>query len=636
MKKILSFALALAICVMCFAGCSQIDPDDGTGKGAIIDMYMGTKVYDLDPALTYTDESTSKILSLIFEGLMKVDKNGKLEKALMKEYELEEVEIELEDGKTATRWEMDITINTTHWSDGSLVQTNDIIYAWKRILDPKFKTEAASMLFCIDGAEERKMGKKSEDDIGIYSSSKNKMTVQFKDGVTEEMIDEFLYNLASLALVPVRETKVKAYPDTWSKASSDLSTNGPFKVGVFSNKEGMEKQSITLERSKYYYLSQETDTEAIDKFVTPYRLVFHFEEPLDRSCVYAEKATTDIIDMIKENKLFYAGNLTGKVLDNFNASDVKYNKLASTYTYYFNMAEGKIGANEAVRKALSVALDRAAIAESLKNGSEAATGLIPSMIFDTKKGTSFRKEGGNVLPTGDAASILSAAGVNPANCEPIYLYYLADATNDSYQSANQNPEIGPVYGYMSKEKTIAMAAKAAWEALGFKVVTKGVTAAEYARVYESGEYDVIGLDYHMPSAYALSALSPFAKAYSGRVNIEEKGAALVYTQLAHATGYQNDAYDAFIATAMDATTQKDRAAALHEAEKFLVGTDAAVIPVIFNSEAYVSSALSDIETTFWGINTFTKTYLNNYVDHNNNAGVDANAGTEAGTENAAG
>ena len=80
MKKFLSFALALAICVMCFAGCSQIDPDDGSGKGAIIDMYIGTKVYDLDPALTYTDESTSKILSLIFEGLMKVDKNGKLSK----------------------------------------------------------------------------------------------------------------------------------------------------------------------------------------------------------------------------------------------------------------------------------------------------------------------------------------------------------------------------------------------------------------------------------------------------------------------------------------------------------------------------------------------------------------------------
>ncbi len=626
MKKILSFALALAICVLCFAGCSQIDPDDGSGKGAIIDMYIGTKVYDLDPALTYTDESTSKILSLIFEGLMKVDKNGKLRKALMKDYELEEVEVELEDGETVTRWEMDITINTTHWSDGSLVQTNDIIYAWKRILDPAFKTEAASMLFCIDGAEARKRGKISEDDIGIYSSSKDKMTIQFKVGVTEEMIDEFLYNLASLALVPVRETKVKTYAETWSKASSDLSTNGPFKVSVFSNKEGMEAQSITLERSKYYYLSQEIDTEAVDKFVTPYRLIFHFEEPLDRSCVYSEEAQTDIIDMLANHKLFYVGNLTGKVLDNFNASDVKYNDLASTYTYYFNMAEGKIGSNATIRKALSLALDRNAIVTALNNGSKAATGLIPSMIFETKKGTSFREVGGDLTSTNitEADKLLKDAGITAETYEPIYLYYITDTTNDSYQSAQ--------WGYTSKEKTIAMAAKTAWESLGFKVVIKGVTAAEHSAVYANGQYDVIGLDYHMPSAYALSALSPFAKAYSGRVDVKDDGVTIDYVPLSHATGYYNESYDALIKEATEATTQAARAAALHKAEELLVKTDAAVIPVIFNSEAYVTSALSDIDTTFWGINTFTKTYLNNYVEHNNAAGADA--GTEAGKEEA--
>ena len=613
MKKILSFALALAICVLCFAGCSQIDPDDGSGKGAIIDMYIGTKVYDLDPALTYTDESTSKILSLIFEGLMKVDKNGKLSKALMKDYELEEVE--LEDG--TKRWEMHLSINTTHWSDGSLVQTNDIIYAWKRILDPKFQTEAASMLYCIEGAADRKMGKISEDDIGIYSLSKSKMTIEFEENVTEEMIDEFLYNLASLALVPVRETKVKTYPDTWSKASSDLSTNGPFKVSTFSNKEGMENQAITLERSKYYYLSQETDNEAIDKFVTPYRLVFHFEEPLDRSCVYSEKAQKDIIDMLVNHELFYAGNLTGKVLDNFNASDVKYNDLASTYTYYFN-TNSPIGSNPAIRRALSAALDRDAIAAALNNGSKAATGLIPSMIFDTKKGTSFREVGGNVLVTETAKQILDAANVNPADYEEFYLYYITDPTNDSYQSASAD------WGYKSKEKTIAMEAEKAWEALGFKVVLKGVTAAEYADIYNNGKYDVIGLDYHMTSTYALSALSPFAKAYSGRVLVEEDGAKLVYNPLSHITGYYNATYDGYIKTAMEAKTQKDRAEALHKAEKLLVQEDAAVIPVIFNSEAYVTSALSDIDTTFWGANTFTKTYLKDYVKHNNAAGVDAN------------
>ena len=619
MKKILSFALALAICVMCFAGCSQIDPDDGAGKGPIIDMYMGTKVYDLDPALTYTDESTSKILSLIFEGLMKVDKNGKLSKALMKDYDLEEVELDEE----TTRWKMNISINTTHWSDGSLVQTNDIIYAWKRILDPKFQTEAASMLFCIDGAYERKMGEISEDDIGIYSLSKSKMVIEFEENVTQEMIDEFLYNLASLALVPVRETKVKTYPDTWSKASSDLSTNGPFKVSTFSNKEGMELQSLTLERSKYYYLSQETDNEAIDKYVTPYRLIFHFEEPLDRSVVYSEDATKDIIDMLANNEIFYAGNLTGDVLKNFNDSDVKYNDLASTYTYYFN-TKSAIGSNPAIRKALSAALNREAIATTLANGSKAATGLIPSMIFDTKKGTSFRKEGGSVLVNESAQQILTDAGINAADYEPIYLYYITDPVNDSYQSNS--------WGYASKEKTIAMAAKEAWEGLGFDVVIKGVTAADYVDIYENGKYDVIGLDYHMPSAYALSALSPFAKEYSGRVLVEEQGANLVYTNLAHVTGYDSDAYNALIKKAMEATTQKDRVKALHDAEKLLVQEDAAVIPVIFNSEAYVTSALSDIETTFWGINTFKRTYLKDYVKHNNAAGVDAN--TEASKEEA--
>jgi ABC-type oligopeptide transport system substrate-binding subunit len=197
--------------------------------------------------------------------------------------------------------------------------------------------------------------------------------------------------------------------------------------------------------------------------------------------------------MLANNKLFYVGNLTGKVLNNFNASDVKYNDLASTYTYYFNMAEGRIGSNATIRKALSLALDRNAIATELNNGSKAATGLVPGMIFDTKKGTSFREAGGDIMPTGDAKAMLASEGIDPSKYEPIFLYYITDTTNDSYQSAQ--------WGYTSKEKTIALAAKKAWEALGFKVVVKGVTAAEHAAVYANGQYDVIGLDYHMPSAY---------------------------------------------------------------------------------------------------------------------------------------
>lgn len=600
MKKILSLALALAMCLICFVGCTQIEDNDPNGKGAKIDVYMGTKVYDLDPAIAYTDESTSKILSLIFEGLMELDENGKLSNALMKEYE---ITVNPKTGVT----EMDITINETYWSDGSLVQTNDLIYAWKRILDPTFDSPAATMLFCIKGAYDRKMGNIGEDDIGIYSTAKDKMTIEFEDGAD---VDEFLYNLASLALVPVRETKVKTYPDTWSKKSSDLSTNGAFKVKKFSGNVGEE---IILERSTYYYLSQKTNTEALDKYVTPYQIIFHYAEPLDKSVVYStDEKVSDIITLIAQEDIFYASNLTAAVIDNFKSSDIQYKDLASTYSYYFNTSSA-IGSDANVRYALSIALDRAAIAEALGNGSKAATGLIPSMIFDTKKGTSFRKEGGDILSASanaEAAKILSDAGIDPTTYEEIYLYYIKDVANDSYYSAS----VENGFGYMSKEKTIATYAKQAWEALGFKVVLKGVTAEEHAKIYANGQYDVIGLDYQMLSAYPTYALAPFAKAYSGRVLETDTASNVTYEALPHVSGYYNEAYDALIASAFAATSQKEKAEYLHQAEELLL-KDAAVVPVVFNSEAYVTSGLSGLSTNYWGATDFKKAYLNNYVEY---------------------
>lgn len=596
MKKILSFALALAMCILCFAGCTKIEDDDPNGSGAVIDIYLGTKVYDLDPAIAYTDENTSKILSLIFEGLMKIDENGKLSNALMDKYEI------ITDEKTGER-SMKLSINTTYWSDGSLVQTNDIIYAWKRILDPAFECEAASLLMGVKGAHARKMGEIGEDDIGVYSLSKDEMVIEFEENAD---IDEFLYNLASLALVPVRETKLKSYPDTWSKKSSDLSTNGPFRVRRFSGEAG---ENIVLERSKYYYLSNIANNENIDKYVTPYQIIIHYDTPLDRAVVYDEKATTDIISMLSSRDLFYASNLTSPVLSNFKSSSVKYNDLASTYSYYFN-TNSAIGSNASVRYALSIALDRNAIAEAVGGGADAATGLIPGMIFNTKKGTSFRKKGGDILSSSakidEAKNILAEAGIDPSTYEEIYLYYISDSVNDSYQSAE--------WGYMSKEKTVASYAKKAWEELGFKVVMKGVPADVYAEVYKSGDYDVIGLDYQMMSAYPIYNLAPFAKAYSGRVSEEDTDSSVIYNALPHVTGYYNEAYDVLIAEAFGTTDQKEKVAKLHEAEELLI-KDAPVVPVIFNSDAYVTSGLSEISTNFWGANMFTKAYLNNYVDY---------------------
>ncbi len=608
MKKVLAFILALAMCMVFTVGCTKIAKDDPAQKGAEFEIYMGTKVMDLDPAIAYTDENAVKILSLIFEGLTRIKENGKIEKALAKKWEI------IEDPQTGEQ-SLEITIKDTYWSDGSVVQANDIVYAWKRILDPSFESAAASMLYCIKGAKDAKLGLISIDDIGLYSISTTKLVVEFEEGTD---IDEFLYNTASPALVPLRENKVASYPDTWSKSATDLSTNGPFRVKKFSSDP---TEQVILERSKYYYLSQEVQTEAIDKYVTPYRITIRYDVPLDKSVVYSS-ASTDVLTMFNNKELFYVSGLTASTVSAYGKS-VKTEEEASTFVYYFNLNSGEnaeLFQNAAARQALSMALDRNYIAEIIGCGTEAATGLLNDKVFNTKRGTSFRKEGGEIISAaGDiegAKKLLEENDIWPEDYDDIYIVIRQDETNDSYQSQQM--------GYISKEKAIAQYTETVWEELGFNVVVNSASSETYEEIYETGDYDVIGLDYQMLSVYPIYNLTSFTKAYNGGVRLvtsgdpdfdESLGETMYYVNNTHMTGYYNPEFDALIESAFAETDTKKRAEILHEAEELLVH-DAVVVPILFNANAYVvSGELSKVSTNYWGAQIFTKAELKNYVQY---------------------
>lgn len=585
MKKVLAILLALTLCVGMISGCTKIEKDDPAAKGAEFEVYMGTKVTNLDPATSYTDENTVKILSLVFEGLTKLDENGKLKKALAKKIEI------TEDPKTGAP-RLEITIKDTHWSDGSAVQANDVIYAWKRILEPDFNSTAVSMLYCIKGAKAAKAGEISIHDIGLYSTKQDKFIVEFEDGTTEAEIEEFIYNTSSPALVPLRENKVVSYPDTWSKSATDLSTNGPFRVKKFSSEKGEE---IVLERSKYYYLNQEVSTEAIDKFVTPFRITIRYDLPLDKQYV-SSTAETDVISMFNGNELFYVTGLTAATAEKY-GKNLSIAEEASTFCFYFNL-DSKPFKNAVIRQAFSMALDRNYVAGLIGLETEPATGLLNDKIYNTKKGTSFREEGGDIISADSnleaAKQLLADNGIYGDSYDDIYIVVRQDEANDSYQSEQM--------GYMSKEKAIAQYAKSVWEELGFYVVVQTVEATSYDEILATGEYDVIGLDFQMISAHALYNLAAFSSAFSG--------------DAVPVTGYVNEEYDALITEAYAENDLAKRAEYLHKAEEILLSTDAVVVPVIFNTNAYaVSSKLSKVKNNYWGVQIFTKAELKDYVQY---------------------
>lgn len=597
MKKIIAFALAFMMLVPALVGCSKIGAD---GHGAVIDVYMGTKTINLDPAKAYTDENSVKLISLLFEGLFTLDRNGNVKKSsITDKYEKG---TDRHGNKTLTVW-----LKDTYWSDGSSVQANDFVYAWKRILEPEFQSDAAVLLFAVKGAKDAKAGLIGIDDIGLVSLSSVKLQITFEDDAD---IDEFICNLASPALVPLRENKVDPYAATWSYSNRDLSTNGPFRVkqftGVSSSGEVNTSAEIILERSSYYLLKQDIHTENADKYVTPYRIIFHFGEIFDGNIVYsADGSATDIVTMYNNNDLFYISNLNATSAASLNQKKLKYDKLASTYSYMFN-TNNELFRNAAVRQAFSIAIDRAYAAELVGAGSEAATGLVPSMVFNTKKGTSFRKSGGDVISSSAqldlAKQILAEAGIKPSSYGRLILLYRKDEANDNARSE-----------LMSKEKALATYVQSVWQELGFTITRREYNAKEYEDALSDGNYDIIGLDYQILSPYPIYALASFSTEYSGSVKLDESGK---YVPAAGRSGYVSETYNELIRQAFATTDKKQRASILHDAEKVLID-EGGIVPVIFNCDCYIaSSLLSGLKTNFFGAKIFTEVSLKNYYYYN--------------------
>ena len=137
MKRSIALLLCLLVFISALAGCSQkVDKDN---PGAYISMYLSDPIYNLDPAFAYGNDSALKLTSLLFDTLFVMGENGKPEKSLVKKYEI--------DKKENT---MLITLrDDTFWSDGTAISTNDVIFAWQRLLDSSRSFDAAVLLYDI-------------------------------------------------------------------------------------------------------------------------------------------------------------------------------------------------------------------------------------------------------------------------------------------------------------------------------------------------------------------------------------------------------------------------------------------------------------------------------------------------------
>ena len=630
LKRIFALLLCAATLLTClsFVGCSS-DEDQEEDKGQYITAYLTDNVYDLDPAKAYTNEALSNVVSLLFDTLFKLDDNGKVKKSLVDEYIIEENE-------AAGEYTMKLYLNETNWSDGTAVSANDIVFAWKRLLEVDANYEAASLLFDIKNARAAKEGDASIDDVGIYPAEQQMLEINFEGKID---YDQFLLNLTSLALAPLRDDIVSK-SDDWAKKPGTMVCSGPFKVGRINmqtsetdkyfdasheykdingfNRVGDEfpQQRVTdfmLERNMYYYRDYEEDR--LMKSVTPYKI-----------CVDCSLTNEQLVEMYDLGMFMYISDVPLALRkDSTIAADaVVAEKNWSTHSIYLNQnalvdngtEEGaKLFADAKVRQALSLAIDRAAIVDAVVYA-EAATGLVPSGVFETNSAKSLFRDACSATyeylstDAAKAANLLKEAGIKASD----YTFELTVAAYDEVHCA------------------IADIIVENWKALGFNVSAKKIGTIQnndyykytdsvpvdicddlYAEELRAGKFEAIIFDYVAFSADPFSVLSSFAKPFSGRgmdmSNPDE------YLLTPHITGYDSEEYNALMEEIFAEKVVTNRAENLRKAEGILMN-DLPIIPVVYNQTVTVSNSKLKGETVnFYNATQFKKCKIGSYAKY---------------------
>ncbi len=575
MKKLGLLLLCLTMILSCVA-CGQEKED----IGAEIAMYLSTPIYNFDPAYAYTDEATAQVLSLLYTGLTTLDEDGDIKPGLAQEWEI------ISDDK-AGEYAIEFRLyENICWSDGSAITSTDFVYSWTRLLNPAFTSEAASLLFEVKNARAYKNCEiNSQFDIGIIPLETDLLRVEFDRKID---FDRFLVNCSAIALAPVNEDYVIIHPD-WATNPTLITTPGQFMVRTFKR-----DNRLVLERNQYY--RRDIKHDKTDKYIEPKTLI-----------VDMTKSAADQIAAFEAGTLFFVGNIPLA-----NRAAYKDSKLLektdslTTHTYIFNTQRAPFH-NPAVRKALSLAIDRADIAAKVVFA-KSAKGFVPDGAWESDPDELFRAK--------DASLISAAADMATAQ-------QMIAAANLSAQDKVIEIAIRP----NEVDRLVAQTIQASWAQLGFTVQIRELGVVKHTsttnktdydllldtfrQAYESKDFDVIAIVQTMLSPDPMTVLSGYASDFCGTAtdNISD-----VYN-VTHASGYSSLRYDALIEQAFMATDPAERTLLLQKAEALLM-EDMPATPIFVYENAYlVSKELSRLKFSYDGTYIFTKLKLKNFEDY---------------------
>lgn len=502
----------------------------GTNTAGFTVQY-GSNPETLDPALNSAIDGANTIIT-IFEPLLLINENNEVVGGQAESWETSE------DGLTWTFTMRD----GLKWSDGTDLNAKDFEYSFKRMVDPNTAAPyAETCLGMIDGFEEA-AGFPDADGNPTAEPNPDALNVKASDdGKTLTIVlsypCSYFDKMAAFATMsPVQQATVEANGDAWCTSPDTFVSNGPYMITDWTPSE-----RIVLTKNPNYVGGWDSS-----KIVSDTITLLLLE---DSSASYAAYNSGEAV-LVKDVPTDEIPSLT-KAED---GGDFYVDTILGTYYVSLNLQRDAFK-DAKVRKALSLAIDRDYVANTIMQGTySAADSIVGPGIVD---------ESGYFHDNGNAPYISADYEAN-----------LAEAKKLLEEAGYPNGEGYPTIEYSTNDAgyhvPLAEYLQQAWGDLGITLTINKMEWSSFTPARRAGEYDVARngwvMDYNDPS----NMLDLFC---SGNGNNDGK--------------YANPDFDA----AIDASRVADSAehfAQLHKAEDILM-EDMGCLPIAYYNDYWLQS-----------------------------------------------
>ena len=535
-KRIIVAALAIAG-AMALSGCGgsksgSAKSGDTTQAAAgkkILTIQLGPDVESIDPALNSAVDGANYIL-FAFDNLLKMDKDGKVVPGLAEKYEVSDDQL---------TWTFHLR-DGLKWSDGSALTADDFVYSWQRLVDPSVAAPyAQTVLGMVEGYDDA-IGRPDADGNTTVDPDPTKLKVEAPDEKTlivhmAKPTPYFDKLAAFVSLSPVKKDVVEANPDGWSIDPKTYISTGPFKL------TGWEPGSyLMFEKNENYWDADSIKLDGIKCLLMQ-----------DQNATFSAYESGDAL-MIKDVP-------TQEITTLKDRSDFHIDPILGTYYLDLNTTLDEFK-DPKVREALSLALDRKYISETITAGTYTpASGFVSEGVTDWN-GTAWQD---NITDKSAYINIDDHAG-NLAKAKEL----LKEA---GYENGVGLPEMVYSTNDASYHKKIAEYLQQAWGELGLKVQVNIVEWKSFTPQRRSGNYQIARdgwvMDYNDPSNILELALT-------GNGNNNAK--------------YSNPEFDALMSKAATEKDPQTRFGYLHQAEDFIM-KDTAMVPLLYYNDFYLQS-----------------------------------------------